>query len=198
MLPTESPPPKSRFKLVVVTAAVLIVVLAIVLGISWFGGQTTKTILPAKGAGQPIILNEYGGGNVAVHLPEFPVTIFMLGKPEPVAVETFGYAPRVKVQCDSMSGYQAMERGTMTSILGLWLTPVGLARVADKSGFESFAKEVASDSAPGGTPITIEDTEAPATGILSYQGWARGEGQRRHVLCKVRQGRSCHVVRCRR
>lgn len=141
--------------------------------------DTAKKVVSTKvgtvpGSGQPIILREYESGNIAAHFPEFPVTIFMLGKPEAISLENQPFAARVRLQCDAMCGYRAIERGTMTSILGLWLSPIGLARIRDMAGLESLAKEIADDSAPGGQPFKIPDTRTRSTGILTHIKDGRG------------------------
>lgn len=128
--------------------------------------EVTKKIQTVPGSGKPIIVQQFTGNN-AVHFPEFPVTIFMRGKPEPVPVTDSFFSVRVKLQCDAICGYRSYERGTLTSIIGLWLTPVGLARIGDQAGLESMAREIAGDSAPGGTPFAVA-SKYPATGILSH------------------------------
>lgn len=131
----------------------------------WARREVNKEVTLAPGSGNPQLEKELFPGIYRVNFPEFPMKVMLMGKPQVLPWDISKLNAEVKLQADHMVFYYTKDEGFQSTVTGIWMTPIGLARTRDHETLAHFARDCMEDTVPNFQSFQVEGTEHPAVGL---------------------------------
>jgi hypothetical protein len=146
----------------------------------WARREIAKEVTLHPKSGNPQIERETSPGFYRVYFPEFPMRVFLKGKPQVLPRDLTQSDPDVKLQADHMAFYYTKDEGFQSTITGIWMTPLGLSRTRALPALQNFAGDYMNDSMATFTLFQVEGAENPAVGT-EYQNTATNNVRVHHA-----------------